>query len=281
MKDAVTQPVMKLWVDGKEQVAAATSPSRMLLGYLRASGHVGVKEGCAEGDCGACTVAVRGAVRGEGPFKAVNSCLVPLAAVAGCEVVTASGLAQNGVLHPVQEALAAAGGSQCGYCTPGFVMSLFAAQQSGETGDAVVEGNLCRCTGYRPIRAAARGLTATPGDDPFPRRDHPAPAHYSFNGEHYFQPTSLQEALELLSSYPDAKLIAGGTDLGVELNKLGRHYPVLLSVAHVPELRQVQETEAGLTLGSALTLSELEVHLGGRVPTFRNDAATFCGAADS
>ncbi len=162
MTTAVTKPVLKLWVDGQEQVAAV-SPSKMLLDYLRVSGHVAVKEGCAEGDCGACTVAVRG----EGTFKAINSCLVPLAAVAGQEVVTAAGLAKNGMLHPVQKALAEAGGSQCGFCTPGFVMSLFAAGYSGETGDTVLEGNLCRCTGYRPIREAARSLAGVSVDDSF------------------------------------------------------------------------------------------------------------------
>ena len=265
MTTAATKSAIKLWVDGKAQVAAA-SPSSLLLDYLRASGHVAVKEGCAEGDCGACTVAVRGAVRGEGAFKAVNSCLVPLAAVAGQEVVTAAGLAQNGTLHPVQKALAEAGGSQCGFCTPGFVMSLFAAGYSGETGDAVFEGNLCRCTGYRPIREAAQRLTATLADDLFPVVEYPAPNHYSVLNEHYFQPTSLQEALELLAAHPEAKLIAGGTDVGVELNKLGRHYPVLVSVEYVCELRQLQETEAGLELGSALTLTELERQLQGRIP---------------
>ncbi len=258
----MTKSGMELWIDGKAERITSVSPSRLLLDHLRSSGHVGVKEGCAEGDCGACTVAVRG----EGSFKAVNSCLVPLAAVAGQEVVTASGLAQNGVLHPVQAALAAAGGSQCGFCTPGFVMSLFAAQVSGETGDAVLEGNLCRCTGYRPIREAAHSLNEAPAADFFPVRENSTPAHYRVGEEHFFQPTSLQEALSLLAAHPEAKLIAGGTDVGVELNKLGRHYPVLISVEHIPELRHFEETETGLRLGSALTLSELETQLGGRVP---------------
>ncbi len=270
----MTEMGMKLWIDGKAE-RTVVSPSRMLLDYLRATGHVGVKEGCAEGDCGACTVAVRGAVRGEGSFKAVNSCLVPLAAVAGQEVVTASGLARNGVLHPVQAALAASGGSQCGFCTPGFVMSLFAAQYSGETGDAVLEGNLCRCTGYRPIREAARSLSAAPVGDLFPVREHPAPTHYSVGDEHYFQPTSLQEALEHLATHPEAKLIAGGTDVGVELNKLGRRYPVLVSVEHIPELRLFEETDAGLVLGSALTLSELESRLQGRLPLLETMLQSF------
>lgn len=128
----------------------AETPSQMLLYFLRARGLTGTKEGCAEGDCGACTVALRTPAG----FEAVNSCLLPVGAVAGRDVVTVEGLAQGGTLHPVQEALAAAGGSQCGFCTPGFVMSLFAAFYSGERGDDVLGGNLCRCTGYVPIRAA-------------------------------------------------------------------------------------------------------------------------------
>ena len=272
MTTAVTKPVLKLWVDGQEQVAAV-SPSKMLLDYLRVSGHVAVKEGCAEGDCGACTVAVRG----EGTFKAINSCLVPLAAVAGQEVVTAAGLAKNGMLHPVQKALAEAGGSQCGFCTPGFVMSLFAAGYSGETGDTVLEGNLCRCTGYRPIREAARSLAGVSVDDSFHTSgDAPyQPESYSLADEYYFCPTSLEEVFSLLATYPEAKLIAGGTDVGVELNKLGRRYPVLLALEHVPELRQLAETDAELTLGSALTLTELERQLGGRVPLLETMLQSF------
>ena len=163
------------------------SPSKMLLDYLRVSGHVAVKEGCAEGDCGACTVAVRG----EGTFKAINSCLVPLAAVAGQEVVTAAGLGQKRHAAPGPKGASnEAGGSQCGFCTPGFVMSLFAAGYSGETGDAVLEGNLCRCTGYRPIREAARSLAGVSVDDSFHTSgDAPyQPESYSLADEYYFCP---------------------------------------------------------------------------------------------
>ncbi len=250
-------------INGLTERLVGVSPTLTLLEYLRTSGRVGTKEGCAEGDCGACTVAVR---HGDG-FKAVNSCIVPLGAVSNQEIVTAEGLADGDTLHPVQDAMARAGGSQCGYCTPGFVMSLFSSTYSGERGDAVLEGNLCRCTGYRPIRDAARSLGAPAADDRFLARSAPAePESYSSSGAHFFHPKTLCEALELLGAHPDAKLIAGGTDVGVEINKLGQDYPVLVSLMHVPELRRFDETEASLELGAALTLTELETRFQGRLP---------------
>ena len=267
----MAQPKMWIGRNAQEVDIGGVSPTTPLLEFLRASGRVGTKEGCAEGDCGACTVALRD---GDG-FRAVNSCIVPLGAVINQRVVTAEGLADGDKLHPVQEAMAQAGGSQCGYCTPGFVMSLFAATYSGERGDAVLEGNLCRCTGYRPIRDAARSLGAPPADDRFLTYAPAAPESYSSGDEHFLHPQSLGEALELLRAHPEAKLIAGGTDVGVEINKLGRHYPVLISLANVPELRQLGETETGLELGAALTLSELEFRLGGRLPLLETMLRSF------
>lgn len=254
---------MTLRINGREVHVRGASPTTPLLDFLRASGWVGTKEGCAEGDCGACTVALRH----KKGYEAVNSCLVPLGAVAGQEVVTVEGLAQNGELHPVQVAMASAGGSQCGYCTPGFVMSLFAAHYEGERGDAVLEGNLCRCTGYRPIREVLRALPVAASDDPFIAPAAPLESgHYSAGDAHFYNPTTLPEALELLQAYPGAKLIAGGTDLGVEINKFGRAFPVLVSLAGIPALHYFGETPEGLEIGASLPLSELEARLGDRLP---------------
>lgn len=238
----------------------ADAPAQMLLHYLREQGLTGTKEGCAEGDCGACTVALR---RGEA-FEAVNSCLLPVGAASGLEVVTVEGLARNGTLHPVQAALAAGGGSQCGFCTPGFVMSLFAAFYSGERGDSALEGNLCRCTGYVPIRAALRALPAPGPDDPFlaPPQTPPRPAEL----DGFFAPTTLPEVFALLAAHPEAKLLAGGTDVGVEMNKFGRVYPVLVSLTEVAELQTVRETEDAVEIGAGVTLSRLERELRGTFP---------------
>ncbi len=255
---------MALFLDGQTVGVTGVSPSVTLLEYLRNTARTATKEGCAEGDCGACTVAVRGE---DGVYRAVNSCLVPLGAVSNQEVVTAAGLAQGGELHPVQSLLVAAGGSQCGFCTPGFVMSLFAAQRSGERGDAVLEGNLCRCTGYGPIRMALQGLPdADPSDTLYAPPKASIPTSYSTGDESFFHPQSLTETFEILTTHPDAKLIAGGTDLGVELNKRLERPAVMVSLAGVAELRGLWETDGGLELGAALTLSELEAQLQGRVP---------------
>jgi xanthine dehydrogenase iron-sulfur cluster and FAD-binding subunit A len=160
-----------------EGVAATTT----LLDWLRRSGRTGSKCGCAEGDCGACTVAVvdRDAA-GRPTYRAINSCIALLPMMAGREVVTVEGLATGGVLHPVQQAIAGHGGSQCGYCTPGFVVSLFEAYyRPGVRAPAAINdqlcGNLCRCTGYRPIRDAATAALAARSDagmaaDPFAQR---------------------------------------------------------------------------------------------------------------
>ena len=138
-------------------------PSESLLRWLRRQRLTGTKEGCGDGDCGACTVAlVERDATGRAHYRAVNSCLLPIGALAGREVVTVEALADGATLHPVQQAMVNTAGSQCGYCTPGFVMSLFVGYYAGEFSDHVIDGNLCRCTGYQPIRKAAAALAAQP-----------------------------------------------------------------------------------------------------------------------
>ena len=142
-------------LNGESVEVRDVSPNTTLLDWLRASGRVGSKCGCAEGDCGACTVALRE----DGKWRAINSCIALLPMFAGRELLTVEGLARDGELHPVQHCLVKHGGSQCGYCTPGFVMSMFEGYERGLREPAQIAdqlcGNLCRCTGYRPIRDAA------------------------------------------------------------------------------------------------------------------------------
>ena len=164
---------LRLTVDGVAETVSDAPPTRTLLEHLRLSGRVGTKEGCAEGDCGTCTVAVvaEGADGSPG-YQAINSCLAPLAAVANRQLVTVEGVAAGDALHPVQEALVRTGGSQCGYCTPGFVMSLFTAYYDRDLSERAVEGNLCRCTGYLPIRKALAGPRGTRRQRSSPRGPH-------------------------------------------------------------------------------------------------------------
>src|SRR6201994_2899304 len=233
MRPAVT-------VNGRSRDLGEVGGHVTLLEWLRASGWTGTKEGCAEGECGACAVLV---AREDGPGRArwvaINACLVPAAAVDQQEGVTAEGLGQAGQLHPVQREMAERGGSQCGYCTPGFICSMAAEYYRPGRGEMnghhdhehgpngfdlhALGGNLCRCTGYRPIRDAAYALGPPEAADPFlTRLDQPAPAPAatatsSAQGR-YVRPASLAEALGLLAAEPDAQLVAGSTDWGVELN---------------------------------------------------------------
>ncbi len=243
-------------------------PHMTVLEYLRKTGRVGTKEGCGDGDCGACTIALVGKdSQGNPQYQAVNSCIMPLGALAGRTALTVEGIAQSG-LHPVQQAMLQ-GGSQCGYCTPGFIMSLFAAYYSGERDDVAVEGNLCRCTGYVPIRSALRSLAEPQTDDPFVLSS----SQYSVisrqnkpETQAFYQPTTLAEVLELLTAQPEATLVAGGTDLGLELSHKTRSFATLVSLEHVTELNIIRNTETALDIGAGVTLTEIERNLGGIFP---------------
>jgi xanthine dehydrogenase small subunit len=240
-----------------------------LLQWLRAQGLCGSKEGCAEGECGACAVALINSDLGESGshFEPVNSCLLPLAALDGRELLTVEGVAEaGGKLHPVQAALVAAGGSQCGYCTPGFVVSLFCEYYRPDrtTFDPEsISGNLCRCTGYRPIADVARALPRPSAADPRLLQLHkPAPAlagsESGSAAERFFRPATLAAALSLLAAHPGALPIAGGTDLMVEANQRYQRFPVLISLEVLAELQEMTITDRELVLGAAVPLGRIE-----------------------
>jgi xanthine dehydrogenase small subunit len=249
-----------------ERVRAEGGLHVTLLDFLRARGLTGAKEGCAEGECGACAVAL---VRPNGAgsaYSPVNSCLMLLPMVAGHEVYTVEALASAGALAPVQQAMVEHGGSQCGYCTPGFVMSLFAEyyrpDRVGPCDPHAMAGNLCRCTGYRPIRDAALSLGLAPVDLFRERLARPASelgaVSYKSGETRFHRPAALPECLELMSAHPDAQLVAGATDLAVESNLRGRRFARLISLEALAELRNFRESEAEVEVGAALTLSEIE-----------------------
>jgi xanthine dehydrogenase molybdopterin binding subunit/xanthine dehydrogenase small subunit len=219
-----------------------------LLDFLRAHGLTGAKEGCAEGECGACTVVMVRQCGGGAAYVPVNSCLMLLPMAAGQEIYTVESLAAGGALHPVQQAMVDCGGSQCGYCTPGFVMSMFADQYGA--GTHAVHGNLCRCTGYRPIAEAVARLRPAPQDAWSERLTHPAP--------HPAGPSSLAACFEALREHPDAQWIAGGTDLVVEANLRLRRFPHLISLEAVEELRAMHESDSQIEIGAGVPLSEIE-----------------------
>src|SRR5208282_2216403 len=266
------------------------SPNTTLLEFLRGSGLTGAKEGCAEGDCGACSVAIieRNA-DGRTVYRAVNSCLLPLCLLAGREVVSVEGVAGSELrtlnselqnLHPVQRKMVECHGSQCGYCTPGFICSMFEGYYRDDLHthddlDDQLSGNLCRCTGYRPIRDAAieafAERQAKNGGDIFAERlkkadAKPGAAEYEFAGEKFFRPTSLAGLFRLKKENPDACLIAGATELGLDITKRYKKSPTFISVEAVPELKAIKSGKAEWHIGAAVTLTQIEEKMAEEFP---------------
>ena len=252
-------------LNGRAASIEGVSTQTTLLDYMRAHGLTGAKEACAEGECGACTVMMVGDARGLSEYRTVNSCLILAPMAAGQEIYTVESLARDGKLCDAQAAMAASGGSQCGYCTPGFVMSLFAEQyRRGRTAPCdwrELGGNLCRCTGYRPIRDAALSLGPAP-EGPFLDRLAKSPPsieafEYLSNGARFSRPASLEECLRVIAADPEARLIAGGTDLVVESNLRMQRWAHLISTEAIAELRQFEANPEKIRIGAGLTLSEI------------------------
>ncbi|ONI73840.1 xanthine dehydrogenase small subunit [Kribbella sp. ALI-6-A] len=274
-------------VNGQDLPLGGASVHTTTLDWLRDRGLTGAKEGCAEGECGACSVLVaRPGIDSPTEWTAINACLVPVAALDGQEIVTSEGLGTSSELHPVQRELAVRGGSQCGFCTPGFVCSMAAeyyrptrtasAEEDCEHGPNgfdlhSLSGNLCRCTGYRPIRDAAYALGDPDGDDTFAARQSsppppPAPTRLTVNGAEFVRPEQLDDVLELIAECPEAKVVAGSTDTGVEVNLRGVRPSLVVAVDRLPELREFSIDDEQVRIGAALTLTEVERLLAGRVP---------------
>ncbi|GLV88171.1 dehydrogenase [Streptomyces lavendulae subsp. lavendulae] len=292
----------RITVNGKETPIAPAAPHTTVLDFLRDRGLTGTKEGCAEGECGACSVLVaRPGVNKPTDWVAVNACLVPVASLDGQEVITSEGLAtvdESGTptaLHPVQEEMAVRGGSQCGYCTPGFICSMAseyyrpdrcAHAESAEPSDSAhadaehgpngfdlhsLSGNLCRCTGYRPIRDAAFAVGSPTEDDVLAqRRDQappePAATEYTQDDSVFLRPGTLAEAVRLLRDRPEAVVVAGSTDWGVEVNIRSRRAGCVVAVDRLSELRGLKVESDHIEIGAALTLTEIERRLDGSVP---------------
>lgn len=266
---------VKLHVNGQAIEVRDVSPTTTLLQYLRGPlGQPGTKEGCAEGDCGACTVVVVDPQAPGGPrFRGVNSCLLLLPLLHGQHVFTVEALrdaeAQGGGHHPVQQALVEALGSQCGYCTPGVVMSMFEACYRDDLDapwklDDQMCGNLCRCTGYRPIREATERIAGLRPEDRFARAlraragERPVPLRYEAGGQRFFTPRSLAELWDVLGDHPQARLVVGATDLGLDVTKKGERFEVLVSLQAIESLRALSHRDGRWSVGATVCLADLE-----------------------
>ncbi|MFR0689121.1 xanthine dehydrogenase small subunit [Enterobacterales bacterium AE_CKDN230030158-1A_HGKHYDSX7] len=257
---------------GDERVQAdGLAPETSLLDYLRTHlGRTGSKEGCASGDCGACTVVLAEPEGMALRYRAVNACITLLGAVHGRQVLTVEHLAEGGALHPVQQALVDCHGSQCGFCTPGIVMSLFAWRHSSaphdrETALSALSGNLCRCTGYRPILDAATRIAGQPCIDRFEQnsaltatrlRQISTTGRLQEGAAQAWLPASLDELDALLQAQPSARLIAGGTDLALEATQNLKAFAALIHLDRVSELQRLEVHADHLLIGAARTYAD-------------------------
>ena len=249
------------------------APTQTILQHLREDLRcTGTKEGCAEGDCGACTVVLGSLENGELELKAVNSCIQFTPTLDGKALFTVEDLQlPDGRLHPVQQALVECHGSQCGFCTPGFAMSLWGMylKQGGQAPsrcqiDDALSGNLCRCTGYRPIIDAAQRMVELPRAE----FDRAAVADalrtlqrgelhtYAFEGRSFHAPRTLAELVALRSSNPQALILAGSTDVGLWVTKQMRELNDIIYIGNVAELKAVRETDAHVEIGAGVTLQD-------------------------
>ncbi|MFI5298528.1 MAG: xanthine dehydrogenase molybdopterin binding subunit [Polyangiales bacterium] len=280
-----TTDALTFTLNGETRVVRDLSPTTTLLEYLRGHGLTGSKEGCAEGDCGACTVLIVDVDAHEKPtFRAVNACITFMGSIAGRDVVTVEGVGSREHPHPVQAAMVEGCGSQCGFCTPGFIAAMVEGYYRDDIDDGAsasacakrrvalaeqLSGNLCRCTGYRPIRDAmlharsVRSARDPEGDRLLARIGRDAktkldPLDYSANGARFQRPTTIDELCRLHAADPSAVLVAGATELGVERNKKPKAFPKLISTEGVAELRRVTRQGEELVIGGAATLTQLE-----------------------
>ncbi|SFT57665.1 xanthine dehydrogenase small subunit [Sedimentitalea nanhaiensis] len=277
---------IRFLLNGRDIVLPDVGASQTLLDFLRLDRRLtGTKEGCAEGDCGACTVLVGRLHNNRLRYETVNACIRFLATVDGCHVVTVEHLSgPDGRLHPVQQAMVEHHGSQCGFCTPGFVMSLYALwMQTPEPSEAQVEtalqGNLCRCTGYEPIVRAAVAVSryGTPASDHLiaerdavttrltalrdGRRIVTGPAQ-----DRAILPASVDDLATVLTENPEATIVAGSTDVGLWVTKFLRPISPAVFIGHLDGLKNIEITDAGLTIGAGVTYSECQDAITGMFP---------------
>lgn len=277
-------------LNGEDVALSAVRPDETLLDYLRLRRSLrGTKEGCAEGDCGACTVLVGRLAGGELVYEGVNACIRFLGSLDGCHVVTVEHLKRtDGTLHPVQQAMVDFHGSQCGFCTPGFVMSLYALwMREPAPSDVAIEkalqGNLCRCTGYEPIVKAARAFNnyGEAANDPLATeraemaqrlaalRDG-SRVEIGQGKDRLVVPGSLDDLAEFLEAEPQATIVAGSTDVGLWVTKHMRDIAPVVFIGGVDELREVVDDETSITLGANVSYTDAYRSLGARIPTWRS-----------
>ncbi|MCX7285573.1 MAG: xanthine dehydrogenase small subunit [Novosphingobium sp.] len=255
---------VRFLLDGEVIEIADCDPTGTLLEYLRGTlRRTGTKEGCAEGDCGACTVLLGEAVGAAVQWRAVNACIAFLPMIHGKALMTVESLARGGALNPLQACMAANGSSQCGFCTPGFVMSLHGRAIGALGSDLpvadVIAGNLCRCTGYGPIVEAGEQVSHLPQDDAAVATALAGlggNASGTFEGRQWFAPRSSEALAAILAEHPGARIVAGATDVGLWVTKGLRDLGTVVFIGDVADLKQIEETPQGLRIGAGVRYAE-------------------------
>ncbi len=277
--------MIQFLLNGELRSERQLDPNVTVLNYLRE--HVaktGTKEGCGSGDCGACTVVV-GELEGDRiRYRTLNSCLTFVSALHGKQLITVEDLRYQGKLHSVQQAMVDCHGSQCGFCTPGFVMSLFALQKNshdydkGQTMEALA-GNLCRCTGYRPIIDAAEQACCNRQPDQFDAAEADTIARLKAIAPHEtaelnsgdkrcLLPLTVADLADIYTANPQARLLAGGTDLALEVTQFHRELPVMIYVGHIAEMKRIEVKPDVIEIGAATPLSDCYGVLSREYPDF-------------
>lgn len=285
MQAATTRNTLSFILDGERFDLTHIAPTTTVLNFLREHlNRTGTKEGCAEGDCGACTVVLGDLHQGRLRYRAVNACIQLLPALDGKILYTVESLKTSQGLHPVQQAMVDCHASQCGFCTPGFVMSLFAlykteAPPSRDRLCTALSGNLCRCTGYRPILEAGRRMhvyaeqipseqqTAVSaafgnslGEDELIQQlqtlNSPQSLYLEYQDASFYAPTALQELADYLVTNPEARILAGGTDIGLWVTKQHRDLKQVVYLGAVAELNKIAKTTDYLEMGAAVSLED-------------------------
>lgn len=271
-------------------------PTHTLLHYLRSlSDHKGTKEGCGEGDCGACTVVLGELINNKIVYKAVDSCLVFLPMVHGKQVVTVENLAtvknKKTVLHPIQQAIIEENGTQCGFCTPGFVMSMFALYKTENKPTVALirnalAGNLCRCTGYNSILKATLKACKEKKEDHFDKNESKIKALLSkinrndvidiqTREQRYLKPFSLQQTLKLKASLPDALIVSGSTDCALRVTKKHEVLPLIIDISDVQELATIKKEKNTWHMGAGAKLEQIRLAVKNDLPVLYDMLTVF------
>ena len=260
-------------------------PNQTILNYIRTElKKTGTKEGCSEGGCGACTIVLGELVGDEIKYSSINSCISFVPSLNGKQLLIVEDLvSKDGTLHPVQDAMVKFHGSQCGFCTPGFVMSLFSMFKNNKSYNSElitdsISGNLCRCTGYRPIIDAAKSLNKTNKKDEFSKNKskvikllkkiRPKNIYIKKDDKVYFSPRNIKELKNIIKKYSNFNFLAGGTDLSLTVTKERKEIPFIIDIKEIKELNFIKVNKNYLEIGAGTPLIKFENEIKKYYPDF-------------